>query len=224
MIASSSVEIFATELKVPVETLLEQLHAAGVPKLSGSDLISEEDKEKLLATLRKSHGKTDKPTIRKKITLTKRQTSEIRQADSTGKSRTIQVEVRKKRVFVKRDQPKLKFEVEEGQDLAGLIDPSVSENDLLEDEGPSSTQEASNKLGNLKEFKEEKKSPESDNANIKKNEESKIADKAEGVSYKNETLTEEEQLLLESGEKKNPKNSLEEKNADSEKNCPRFKK
>ena len=104
MIANRSVEVFATELKVPVDTLLEQLQAAGVPKSSGSDLISEEDKEKLLETLRNSHGKPNKQSTRKKITLTKKQTSEIRQADSTGKSRTIQVEVRKKRVFVKRDQ------------------------------------------------------------------------------------------------------------------------
>ena len=127
MIASSSVEAFATELKVPVETLLEQLQAAGVPKSSGSDSISEEDKEKLLATLRKSHGKADKPTIRKKITLTKRQTSEIRQADSTGKSRTIQVEVRKKRVFVKRDQPNLKIGGEDELDNSDLTDISNQE-------------------------------------------------------------------------------------------------
>ena len=131
MIASSSVEAFATELKVPVETLLEQLQAAGVPKSSGSDLISEEDKEKLLTTLRNSHGNTNKPTIRKKITLTKRQTSEIRQADSTGKSRTIQVEVRKKRVFVKRDPA----EIKEDDQVAN------------EFEGPNSSESAINSVG-----------------------------------------------------------------------------
>jgi translation initiation factor IF-2 len=103
MSTNSSVNAFAAELKVPVETLIEQLQAAGVAKSSGSDNISENDKEKLLATLRKSHNSGQKPSVRKKITLTKRQTSEIRQADSSGKSRTIQVEVRKKRVFVKRN-------------------------------------------------------------------------------------------------------------------------
>jgi translation initiation factor IF-2 len=113
MIANRSVEVFATELKVPVDTLLEQLQAAGVPKSSGSDLISEEDKEKLLETLRKSHGKLDTPSTRKKITLTKKQTSEIRQADSTGKSRTIQVEVRKKRVFEKDRDKEINSENEE---------------------------------------------------------------------------------------------------------------
>jgi translation initiation factor IF-2 len=71
-------------------------------KKEGTDSISEEDKEKLLATLRKAHRTNDKPVQRKKITLTKRHTSEIKQADPSGKSRTIQVEVRKKRVFVKK--------------------------------------------------------------------------------------------------------------------------
>ena len=57
----------------------------------------------MLDSLRRAHGATEG----KKITLTRRQTSEIRQADATGRSRTIQVEVRKKRVFVKRDPSEL---------------------------------------------------------------------------------------------------------------------
>ena len=99
--AANTVEGFAQELKVSVETLLEQLKSAGVDKSSASDALAEADKEKLLEALRKSHGA--EAATRKKITITKKQTSEIRQADATGKSRTIQVEVRKKRVFVKRD-------------------------------------------------------------------------------------------------------------------------
>lgn len=99
--AADNVEKFASELKVPVATLLEQLRAAGVEKSSASDSLTEVDKEQLLNSLRKAHGATEAP--RKKITITKRQTSEIKQADGSGKSRTIQVEVRKKRVFVKRD-------------------------------------------------------------------------------------------------------------------------
>ncbi len=102
--AAKNVQSFAAELKLPVETLLEQLKAAGVKKASGEDPISEADKEKLLEALRKAHGGSE-ATPRKKITITKRQTSEIKQADGSGKSRTIQVEVRKKRVFVKRDEP-----------------------------------------------------------------------------------------------------------------------
>ncbi len=101
--ATSRVEAFAAELKLDVDVLLEQLKTAGVDKSSGTDLISESDKEKLLEALRKAHGGAAEAP-RRKITITKRQTSEIRQADPSGKSRTIQVEVRKKRVFVKRDE------------------------------------------------------------------------------------------------------------------------
>jgi translation initiation factor IF-2 len=64
--------------------------------------LTESDKTRLLDYLKRSHGQSD-DSARKKITLTKRETSEIKQADSTGKARTIQVEVRKKRVLIKRD-------------------------------------------------------------------------------------------------------------------------
>jgi translation initiation factor IF-2 len=98
--AHTSVSQFAGELKVKPQVLLEQLRAAGVNKKVADDLLSEQDKTKLLEYLRKSHGAGESKT---KITLTRKETSAIRKADSSGKSRTIQVEVRKKRVFVKRD-------------------------------------------------------------------------------------------------------------------------
>src|SRR5580692_3941853 len=100
--ASNNVAQFAAELKMPAGVLLEQLQAAGVTKASEDDDLSETDKSRLLEHLRKSHGSAD--ADKRKITLTRRHTSEIKQSDSTGKARTIQVEVRKKRVFVKRDE------------------------------------------------------------------------------------------------------------------------
>jgi len=98
--AQTSVTQFAGELKVQPSVLLEQLKAAGVHKQQPEDTLSEQDKTKLLEYLRKVHGATE---AKSKITLTRKQTSEIKKSDSTGKSRTIQVEVKKKRVFVKRD-------------------------------------------------------------------------------------------------------------------------
>ncbi|MGE0333236.1 MAG: translation initiation factor IF-2 [Ramlibacter sp.] len=100
--SSTTVAEFASELKKSTETLLEQLRSAGVPKASPADALSEADKQKLLGYLQASHG-TASPE-RKKITLVKKSTSEIKQADSSGKARTIQVEVRKKRTFIKRDE------------------------------------------------------------------------------------------------------------------------
>ena len=98
--AQTSVAQFASELKVPPSVLLEQLRAAGVEKKQPNDSLSEQDKSRLLEYLRKTHGSAD---TKNKITLTRKQTSEIRKTDATGKYRTVQVEVRKKRVFVKRD-------------------------------------------------------------------------------------------------------------------------
>ncbi|MES2740175.1 MAG: translation initiation factor IF-2 [Pseudomonadota bacterium] len=100
--ASNNVAQFATELKMPADLLLTQLRSAGVEKSSTSDPLSKDDKDKLLDHLRRTHGAAA-DTEKKKITLTRKETTEIKQADATGKSRTIQVEVRKKRTFVQRD-------------------------------------------------------------------------------------------------------------------------
>jgi translation initiation factor IF-2 len=98
--AQTSVAQFASELKVPPSVLLEQLRAAGVEKKQADDSLSESDKSRLLEYLRRAHGSVEQ---KNKITLTRKQTSEIKKTDATGKYRTVQVEVRKKRVFVKRD-------------------------------------------------------------------------------------------------------------------------
>ena len=96
----TTVAQFAAELKRPAATLLEQLQSAGVPKAAPEDVLTEADKERLLEHLRSAHGSL--AADRKKITLTRKSTTEIKQADANGKARTIQVEVKKKRVFVKR--------------------------------------------------------------------------------------------------------------------------
>ena len=98
--ALTTIEQFATEMKMPSGALLEQLAAAGVAGKKQGDKLSEQDKTRLLDYLRKQHGGLE---AKKKITLTRKSTTEIKAADSAGRARTIQVEVRKKRVFVKRD-------------------------------------------------------------------------------------------------------------------------
>ncbi len=102
--SSNTVAEFAAELGKPTSVLLEQLSNAGVNKRAGNDMLTESDKQKLLGYLQAAHGTATGE--RKKITLTKKSTSEIKQADATGRARTIQVEVRKKRTFIKReDEP-----------------------------------------------------------------------------------------------------------------------
>ncbi|GJG95664.1 translation initiation factor IF-2 [Cupriavidus pauculus] len=115
--ASTTVAQLAAELSRSPAALLEQLQAAGVGKAKPEDIITESDKTRLLDYLKRSHGQAD-DSARKKITLTKRETSEIRQSDSTGKTRTVQVEVRKKRVLVKRDD--VESHGDEGDDQAAV--------------------------------------------------------------------------------------------------------
>ena len=96
--ALTTVAQFAKELKLSEELLLVQLKAAGVALKTATDSLSEDDKSHLLTYLQEAHGHKEE---KKKITLTRKQTTEIKKSDATGKARTIQVEVRKKRTFVK---------------------------------------------------------------------------------------------------------------------------
>ncbi|WP_353426683.1 translation initiation factor IF-2 [Polynucleobacter sp. MWH-UH19D] len=101
--ATTTVKVLAKELKRTAADLLEQLKAAGIEKGSEDESITDKDKAALLEYLQKAHGNAE-AGARKKITLIKRESSEIRQADSAGRTRTVQVEVRKKRVLVKRGE------------------------------------------------------------------------------------------------------------------------
>ena len=100
--AQTTIEQFATDLKMPAPALLEQLSAAGVAGKKQGDKLTEQDKTRLLDYLRRQHGAGGDG--KKRITLTRKQTSEIKASDSSGKARTIQVEVRKKRVLVRREE------------------------------------------------------------------------------------------------------------------------
>jgi translation initiation factor IF-2 len=100
-ITKTTVTEFAAELKLTVPALVKQLTAAGVAEKTADDALTASDKAKLLDYLRKQHGAADE-SAGKRITLTRKSTTELRTADATGKSRMVQVEVRKKRVLVTR--------------------------------------------------------------------------------------------------------------------------
>ena len=107
--AETTVKGFSEQIGVPPETLLRQLAAAGVADKSVGDVLSDEEKETLFQHLRAGHGAGEE---RKKITLKRKSTSQVTQSSRTGGVRTVQVEVRKKRTFIKRT------EIEEAQPLA----------------------------------------------------------------------------------------------------------
>lgn len=107
---------FAAVLKVPVERLLVQLDEAGISLHSAEDVISEEAKMELLTHLRRSHGhEADSAgSAPRKITLKRRTQSELKLASAQGRARTVNVEIRRKRTYVKRDD--LEREARQQQD------------------------------------------------------------------------------------------------------------
>jgi len=98
-----TVSQFAEVLKVPVDRLLTQLEEAGISVGGPDDRISDEAKLELLTFLRESHGRQAASAAPRKITLKRKTQSELRQAAGQGRSRTVNVEVRRKRTYVKRD-------------------------------------------------------------------------------------------------------------------------
>jgi translation initiation factor IF-2 len=99
--AETTVKKLADIVGTPVEKLLMQMKDAGLPHGDASEVVSDEQKQQLLAHLRKSHGAAD--TEAKKITLKRKSTSTIKTTGAAGKSKTVNVEVRKKRTYVKRE-------------------------------------------------------------------------------------------------------------------------
>jgi len=104
--ADVTVAQFAEVLKVPVDKLLSQLDEAGIKVKGSDDTISEDAKLELLTHLRRSHGQGDSKgsvAAPRKITLKRKSQSELRLSGAQGRSRTVNVEVRRKRTYVKRD-------------------------------------------------------------------------------------------------------------------------
>ncbi|MGA0085107.1 MAG: translation initiation factor IF-2 [Gammaproteobacteria bacterium] len=106
--ADVTVAQFAEVLKVPVDKLLVQLEQAGIKVSGPQDVISDEAKLELLTHLRRSHGQTAESSgaaaaAPRKITLQRKRQSEIKLAGAAGRARTVNVEVRTKRTYVKRD-------------------------------------------------------------------------------------------------------------------------
>jgi translation initiation factor IF-2 len=101
--ADVTVAQFADVLKVPVDRLLVQLEQAGISVKGENDLINDEAKLELLTHLRRSHGSGEDAAAPNKITLKRKTQSELKLASTQGRARTVNVEVRVKRTYVKRD-------------------------------------------------------------------------------------------------------------------------
>jgi len=104
--ADVTIAQFAEVLKVPVEKLISQLDEAGIKVNGSDDTISDDAKLELLTHLRRSHGQSGTPAsvaAPRRITLKRKSQSELKLSGAQGRSRTVNVEVRRKRTYIKRD-------------------------------------------------------------------------------------------------------------------------
>ena len=101
--AEVTVSQFAEVLKVPVDRLIVQLDQAGIKVGGPDDRISDDAKLELLTHLRRSHGSDEDGGAPRKITLKRKTQSELKLASIQGRARTVNVEVRRKRTYIKRD-------------------------------------------------------------------------------------------------------------------------
>ncbi|MEM9100829.1 MAG: translation initiation factor IF-2 [Pseudomonadota bacterium] len=97
-----TVKQLAESVGTPVERLLEQIKDAGIEVANGEAVIDENQKQTLLNYLKRSHGGESEEASPKRITLRRKQKSSLKVTGAQGKSKTVAVEVRKKRTFVKR--------------------------------------------------------------------------------------------------------------------------
>jgi len=101
--AEVTVQQLAEVVGVPVERLLQQMNDAGLSQKKDIDSVTEEERQTLLAHLKRSHGDDDESGSPRRITLKRKTTSTLKVEGSRGR-KTVAVEVRKKRTYVKRDE------------------------------------------------------------------------------------------------------------------------
>lgn len=123
--ADVTISELAGVVGVSVDKLLSQIKEAGLPHTKADELISNDDKNTLLVFLRRSHGDRDATSAApKKITLKRKTLGTLKSASSTGRGKTVNVEVRKKRTYVKRSA--IETPVEEELPAAEL-EPEIEE-------------------------------------------------------------------------------------------------
>ncbi len=112
--ADLSINDLAKMVGVPVERLLEQIKEAGLPQTTPADTITNEQRSVLLAFLKSRHGDSSgADTAPRKITLKRKTVETLKTSDNQGRSKSVNVEVRKKRTYVKRSVEEAQIEAAE---------------------------------------------------------------------------------------------------------------
>lgn len=134
--AEVTVSQLAEVVGAPVERLLRQMKEAGLSHSSADQAVSDEDKQTLLTFLKRSHGESAEAP--KKITLKRKTLSTLKTGSGAGK-KTVNIEVRKKRTYVKRDPAELQAAAEEEARLKAAEAEAEEQNAAPDAEGEEAT-------------------------------------------------------------------------------------
>ena len=196
--ADVTVAQFAEVLKVPVDKLLTQLDEAGIKVAGSDDTISEDAKLELLTHLRRSHGQVDSTGdsgAPRRITLKRKSQSELRLSGAQGRSRTVNVEVRRKRTYIKRDV--LEKQAQEEQEA--LDRERQAERDRIEAE-KAQQERAREEKAEAARLAEEERQKE---AEAKKNAEDAAREEAQRAAAAAEEKARQERAEAEARERRN---------------------
>ena len=148
--SDKTVQELAGVVGIPLERLLEQMKESGISAHSAEDIVSEDEKMKLLAHLRKRHGKgDDKGSGAKKVVLKRRTVTALKQGTVPGKdTKTINIQVNKKKTYIKREDAisdKEREELEQvKKDLALRAEKQAAEEQLHRDKAAREKAELEN--------------------------------------------------------------------------------
>ena len=166
--ADVTISELAGVVGVSVDKLLSQVKEAGLPHTKADELISNDDKNILLVFLRRSHGDRDASAAApKKITLKRKTLGTLKSASSAGRGKTVNVEVRKKRTYVKRsaienpveeELPAAELESEVEETYADAVSPEAPAAEEAENEAVEAKPDTAPPLAQA----QEAPSPESD--------------------------------------------------------------
>ncbi|ARU55575.1 translation initiation factor IF-2 [Oleiphilus messinensis] len=135
--AEVTVKQLAEDVGAPVDRLLKQIQDAGLATKKENDIVTDDEKQQLLAFLKKSHG--DSNSEPKKITLKRKTTTTLKSSGGAGKAKTVNVEVRKKKTYIKRAEAPQDAPAGEDVEAEEL---AVQEQDAVAESQASSASEA----------------------------------------------------------------------------------
>lgn len=177
--AEVTVKQLAEMVGVSVERLLEQMQEAGISGKNETAEVSETERQSLLNHLKRSHGEDADDAEPKKITLKRKTTSTLKVSGASGKKKTVNVEVRKKRTYVKRSEVEgADGEADQQAEAQKAEELRLEEERKQQEAEAQAAREAEEKAAKEREAEEQQKREQEAKAAEQKKQEAEAAEKA----------------------------------------------